>query len=203
MSTSDQFIIDVRKTARDNDIRVKFSTKDMVYAKGDPMGCTGYFDEDEMTLCVSNKNNRKRFVSVLLHESSHMDQYLHDKYLWEKCNPGYTIFFQWLEGDTDVRREVLEEAVQDIIRIELDAEKRAIDKIAKYRLGSFIDKALYIRQTNAYLHGYLFALETKTWTPQIYYNEEVIFASSTRLKTSYTKIPGKIHRLFLKHFSSQ
>jgi len=203
MSTPDKFIIDVRKTARDNDIRVKFTTKTMVYAKDDIMGCTGYFDEDEMTLCVSNKNNKKTFLSNLVHESSHMDQFLHDKYLWEKCNPGYNIFFEWLEGSTIVKREILEEAVQDIIRIELDAERRALKKIIQYKLDSILDVDKYTRGINAYIYGYLFALETRRWTPQIYFHPEVISTCSARLKISYNKIPQRLHRVFLRHFSSQ
>lgn len=202
MSTPDKFLIDVRKKARDNDIRVKFTTKTMVYAKDDTMGCTGYFDEDEMTLCVSNKNNKKTFLSNLVHESSHMDQFLHDKYLWEKCNPGYNIFFEWLGGSTIVKREVLDEAVQDIIRIELDAERRALKKIYQYKLESILDVSKYTRGTNAYIYGYLFALETRKWTPQIYFHPEVIDVCSSRLKTSYNKIPQRLHRVFLRHFSS-
>ena len=201
MSTSEKFISDIRKTARDHDIQVKFVNKDMIYAPGDPLGCTGYFDENEMVLCVSNAKNKKIFMSNLVHESSHMDQFIHDQYLWEKCSPGYSIFFQWLEGTTIVKQEVLLEAVQDIIRIELDCERRSLQKIQKYKLD--IDVDAYIRGTNAYLYGYLFALETKHWTPQIYFDPKVIAACSSRLKKTYDRIPQRLHKVFLRQFKAK
>ena len=200
MKTLDKLISDTRKIAKENDIQVKFSSSSIIYAKDDPNGCTGYFDEDEMILCVSNRNNKHIFISNLVHESSHMDQFLHDRYLWDKCNPGYTIFFEWLDGATDLKQDVLEEAVQDIIRIELDAERRSIRKIRHYNLDSLIDIDEYIRGVNAYLYGYLFALETRHWTPQIYFDGDIKNASSSRLKRSYTKIPRRLHRIFLEKF---
>ena len=201
MSSAEKLIIDVRKKAKEHDIQVKFVDKEIVFAAGDPNGCTGYFDENERVLCVSNLKNERVFLSLLVHESSHMDQYIHDQYLWSKCSPGYNIFFEWLEGSTIVKQEVLQEAVQDIIRIELDAERRAIKKINYYNLD--IDISYYIQSTNAYLYGYLFSLETRHWTPQIYFNKKVISACSTRLKKSYDKIPQRLYRVFVSQFKTK
>jgi hypothetical protein len=201
MSTPEKFMSDLRRRAKDHDINIKFTTKEMVYPPGDPLGCTGYFDENDLVLCVSNSNSEQIFITNLVHESSHMDQFIQDKYLWEKCSPGYSIFFKWLEGSSIVKYEVLEEAVQDIIRIELDCEHRSLKKIKHYNLD--IDTSYYIRQTNAYLYGYLFALETRHWTPQIYFNDKVVAASSSRLKKSYDKIPIKLHRIFLRQFKAK
>lgn len=194
MSSPEKFLSDVRKTAKKHDIHLKFVDKPLIYAPDDPLGCTGYFDEDEMTLCVANSKHEQSFFSILAHESSHMDQFISDKYLWEKSNPGYTIFFEWLNGKTIVKQEVLQEAVQDIIRIELDAERRALKKIVSYNLD--IDISYYTRGVNAYLYGYLFSLETKTWTPQVYFDEDVVNACSTKLKKTYDHIPRRLHDAF-------
>lgn len=201
MEGSEKFISDIRKKARLHGVKIKFVDKPLIYAKNDPLGCTGYFDENEMILCVSNIKNEDSFIPILAHESSHMDQFIHDKYLWDKSNPGYTIFFEWLEGKTIVKQEVLIEAVQDIIRLELDCERRALKKIAKYKLD--VDLEHYIRGTNAYLFGYLFALETKHWTPQIYYDDEIVAACSTRLRKVYDRIPQKLYRVFRRLFKTQ
>lgn len=194
-----KLLADSRKIARQNDIKIRISKAKYIHDADSDSKCIGYFDSEGGELASSNYNDFDVFIRNFVHESCHMDQFLKDKFLWEKCSPGYDIFFQWLEDKKIVKREVLEEAVQDIIRLEKDCEIRSIAKINKYKLP--IDVTDYIKRANAYLYGYLFFLEQKKWLPAIYNNPDVVTVSPGRFPKEYKKIPRKLYVLFKRELN--
>lgn len=191
-----RMLTDIRAVARKHGIKLRFTTKKLVKTNPKDSASTGYFDENRKVLAVSNFNDLYTFISVLAHESCHMDQYINDRYFWDKCSVGYTLFFQWLEDGVDVKQSQLEECVQDIIRLELDCEIRSIKKLKKYKIP--VDFNDYIKKTNCYLYGYLFFLEKRQWIPAIYQDEEVWKKASSRLSKSYKKIPSRLRKAFEK-----
>lgn len=195
MSSTDVFIKDVRKTARANAVTIKLPKTKYVYDEGDPTPSGGFFQSEGPTLVVGTGTSTKKWISVLVHESCHMDQYIEDQFLWEKCSPGYEVFFDWMWNKNSIVKEnILEEAVQDIIRLELDCEKRSIKKIKQYNLP--IDISLYIKGANVYLYSYLYMLEVRKWIPSIYTSCDVTQKASTKFSSSYTKIPRRLERAF-------
>jgi len=200
MTGLDRFKRDVRKTAKANGIKIKLLKKDSVSSRYDKLPCHGYFSDEDMELCVAIKGTELSWVHVLVHESCHMDQFVENKYLWTKCNPGFNLFSKWLLGKSIVKREVLEEAVQDIIRLELDCERRAVEKIKKYDLN--IDIETYIQCSNLCLYGYLFFLEKKKWCNDILDIDSVTDLAPKRFRTNYDKIPVKFHKALLKEYNS-
>jgi len=156
----------------------------------------GYFSSDPPELAVATKLSRANFYGLLAHESSHMDQWIQNTYLWDKCSYGYGLFFEWLSGKI-VKREHLEEAVQDIIRLELDCEIRAIAKIEKYKLP--INKTDYIQKANTYLYSYLHMINTRKWISKPYTKSGIWKLASTRLKKKYDILPKRLERAFKKH----
>lgn len=195
MTPSDVFIKDVRRIARANDITIRLPKTDVVYYEDDPNPCSGFFHSDDRLLVVGTGTTQSRWLSIMVHESCHMDQFIEDQFLWEKCSPAYNIFFDWLVDDMSVvKREVLEEAVQDIIRLELDCERRSIRKIKQYDLQ--LDIPYYIKGVNIYMYSYLYMLDIKKWMPKIYDNRDARRVASSRLSTSYTKIPRRLLRVF-------
>lgn len=201
MSSPQQFIKDIKKTAKEHGITIRLVNNKRIYAPEDKEPCSGYFDSEEMTLAVSTKRRLDSYYGLLAHESSHMDQFINNKYLWNKHEPGYTLFFEWLYNKEDMDLKMIEEAMQDIIRVELDCERRAIKKIKQYNLP--IDIPKYIQGVNAYLHGYLFAFENRLWVPQIYETQSLVDTCSTKFKTHYTKIPIRLHQKMRKIYSTQ
>lgn len=189
-----KLLSDTRKIARNNDIKIRISKADYIVDNDSTSKSIGYFDGEGRELACSNYNEDESFIKNFVHESCHMDQFLNDKFLWAKCEPGYNIFFEWLEDKKIFKREVLEESVQDIIRLEKDCEMRSVAKIKKYNLPIDIDH--YIRSANAYLYGYLFFLEQKKWIPAIYAELDVTECASSRFAKSYDKIPKRLHAAF-------
>jgi len=195
MTTKDnikKFIEDVKRKATKNGAEVCF-VDDVFLTDVDGQKCVGWFDGEKGNLSVATKRPQNLFLSILVHESSHLDQWVENRYLWDKLNPGYTLFFEWLGGKI-CKREHLEEAVQDIIRLELDCEKRAIKKILQYNLPIDLDK--YKRRANSYLYAYLYFFEKRTWIPGIYVDKLVWGAAPVRFAASYKKIPPTLYSRF-------
>jgi len=189
-----QLIADVEKRAIRYGVKIKLEKADLVYAPGEDYGCAGYFDSERKVLAVATKGKILDWLAVFIHESCHMDQWIENKFMWEKLTHGYTIFFEWLYEKKIVKREILEEAVSDIIRLEKDCEERTVKKIQKYGIEINIDD--YKRKANSYLFAYLYFLEKKKWIPKIYANEEVWRKAPMRFKKEYKKIPQRLYNAF-------
>lgn len=188
---------DIRKAARKYQIKIKFTKRDRFFPNS-AESCTGYFSEDTRTLAVARFNNLETFIPVLAHESCHMDQWIENEFLWEKCSVGHTIFFKWLAEEIEVKPAILEECVYDIIRLEFDCEKRTIAKLKKYRIPTDFD--FYIRCMNIYLYLHLFSIEKREWMPEFVECEEIHAAASPHISSSYKKIPVRLRRAFEKKY---
>lgn len=193
-----RFMCDLRKIARRNEVELRFQRKKLVRDDDYASESLGYFGDTVLSVACNNPFDT--VMGIMVHESCHMDQSIEDTFLWDKCSAGYTVFFQWLEDKKIVKREVLEESVQDIIRLELDCEKRSVKKILKYGLPINVEE--YIQKANAYLYGYLFFLEKKKWIPEIYTDQSVYNLAQTEFQKSYTKIPGKLRKAFEKVYKN-
>lgn len=192
-----EFIADTKKIAKKNKIKIRISKAEFVRDAASTSKSIGYFDSHNRELASSNYNHLPTFVRNFVHESCHMDQFLQNRYLWDKCEPGYNLFFDWIEEGTEYPVEVLDEAVHDIIRIELDCEKRSVDKIEKYNLP--LDVKDYIKRANAYLYGYLFFRKHKIWIPAIYNNAAAVKASPGRFAKNYKHIPRNLEKIFNRY----
>lgn len=189
-----KFISDTERKALKYGIKIILEKTDLVHAKGETDGCAGYFCSENKILAVATKAKMSDWLGVFVHESCHMDQWIENKFMWDKLSHGYNIFFGWLMDGSIVKREILEECVQDIIRLEKDCEIRSVKKIQKYNLKIDVDN--YKRKANAYLYAYLYFLETKKWIPKIYASPYVWSLCSSRFPKEHLKIPLKLHRAF-------
>ena len=193
--TPERFIEHTAKRCKQHGVKVRMPNSNTVkYC--DDKECAGYFSSEDKMLVVASGVSTSEFYGLLAHESSHLDQWIENRYLWDKCSYGYSLFFEWLDGKI-VKREQLEEAVQDIIRLELDCEIRTLKKIDKYKLP--VNRTTYIQKVNTYLYGYLFFLEIRKWIPKIYSKKSLYGKAATRLKKEYSKIPNRLYAAFKAH----
>lgn len=196
----DKFIEDIKKKAKKHGVEVIIRNNPLVKLEGEEVYCAGFFCSETKQLVVGKQPKEADTIGLLAHESCHMDQWIEDNFLWEKLAIGYDLFFSWVEGHKIIKREHLEEAIQDIIRLEKDCEQRAIKKMLKYNIKIDYDK--YRRRANAYLYAYLFFLEKKAWIPKIYDKQEVWAEAPARFPKEYKKIPIKLYRKFQKSFNA-
>lgn len=189
------------------------NSKNVVY-DGDGTECSGFFNgaEDDKTLEVAFGKPTKDWLPVLLHESCHMDQYIENAKAWQDITmPDGTestdVLFQWAAG-TDADKRIIESMVDldDLIsralHVELDCEKRTLDKIISYDLTDFINPVEYVKKANSYIYFYLYIKEYGTFydpNNKPYENSFVWSVAPEHFGGDYTKIPDLLLSAFREH----
>lgn len=151
MKGIDRFMIDLKKQCKQHGIRlylpktknVKFNSKDF---------SSGYFDEETLACATA----RKDYITTLIHESCHLDQYLEKSKLWEACTDNE--FDDWLAGRYV---ENPEKHIDAYKWLELDCEKRSVKKFKKY--GIPFNESEYIQKANAYVQFYNYMKYSRRW----------------------------------------
>jgi len=188
------FLEDLRNLCKQNKIKLTFSNYKNV-SLGGGMKASGYFDIYNRVLSVAK--NRPEWLSTLVHESCHLDQWIENKNkpnsLWTKSDiEGESVLEDYILG----KRKRAKTALRNVILIELDCEKRAVKKIEEYELP--INVHQYIRRANTYLLNYHRYYELREWK-----NEEwpLSLVSRTpdkfRKDAFYLNMSKKMRKLFI------
>jgi hypothetical protein len=151
------FIDDLVKICKDNNIKLELSNTEKVTAE-DNLKCNGYFDGKK--LVVATKNPLNLWLRILVHESCHIDQLLEDKEWYNNTNEHVSKIDKWLK-DSKKDFKDKDESYRSVAELELDCEKRAINKIKKYNLP--IDIKEYTKEANEYILGYMKSKKTGKW----------------------------------------
>lgn len=138
----------------------------------DGVKCSGYFtSEPHARLAVAMKKPLQQWLPVILHESSHMDQFLENCAEWKALklpdgSDAVEQIFEWVSDNTLHSREYISDCIDRAIAIELDCEIRTVDKIMRYSVSDLIKISTYIQQANSYVYFYRYVLETgKFYSP--------------------------------------
>lgn len=198
-----QFIIDTLDTAKNNGVNVRFSAKSLVYSDPtDKIGSSGYFSSEPLELAIAVKSNKSTdWLDLMVHESCHMDQYLENKVTWDVGSVSYIHFYSWLEGALECPDHELQTAVDGVIDVELDCERRSVAKIKKYNLP--IDLVKYKKKANSYLYAIRFFSYKREWYNKIYLDGNVWQIAPTNFKKSYATIPKKLYDAYERYATSQ
>lgn len=190
----DLFLEDLKCCCKANKIKLRFAKAESVVIEKD-IRSSGYFDSGERTIAIAKKN--PGWLSILVHESAHLEQYLEKCEVWETENElGNNIIDAWLLGEEFDRRK-LKKALRNIIALELDCEKRSIKKIAEYDLP--INHTTYIQKANTYLLYHHRMFEKRSWE-QAVYNKPLIasYMPDKFLKDEqYFKLQKKYEKIFI------
>ena len=185
------FIKDIISIAKKNKIKIVSKNTEFVYSgENDSVPSAGYFSSDPLELVISLKASIENTMSLLIHESCHMDQYLNNRVTWEKSLTSYSIFYNWIAGDNTYDEHEIQTAADDAIDLELDCERRSVEKIKKYNLP--LDIATYKRRANAYLYAISYFSTTRKYHPKIYAKADVWTKAPINFKKNYQKIPVKL-----------
>lgn len=135
------------------------STKDLV---------NGYMVEfPRPQLAVATGKDISQWLPILVHESSHLDQYLEGSPAWnDSYIPNTTIetveiLTLWFENKIELTATQLSEYVRRSRAVELDCERRTVDKMKRYNLP--LDITQYIQKANSYVFFYTAMAETRSW----------------------------------------
>lgn len=158
-----RFIRDLKKSTKKNGIILDLSEKSHV--EYDQLLVNGYFIEDPATLAVGVGKPVELWLPVLVHESCHMDQFIEgdDSWLDLDLSDGHVandIVSRWVDGQS-FNSTLLDEAFEASLAVELDCERRTIEKIIKYNLP--IDPIEYAQKANSYLYFYPILRQMRKW----------------------------------------
>lgn len=176
------FVCKVINELIDDDYSVFIHNKKMVDY------CGGWFDCNKREFVVAMKN--RLGFETLIHEYSHYLQWKNKKRFYNKKLKSVEIVFNWIDGKF-FKKNIVEEAMGEVIELEWDCEIGAMDIIRKYDLK--VDLGEYAQAANAYLMFYNFILETRLWCKEAPYNLKIMNLMPTALQPlEFYKIPENL-----------
>jgi hypothetical protein len=164
-SSYDMLINDMEETAKKHGVKTLFpNTNTVPYITGAEV--SGYFvDNGEPTLACAVGGDIKRWGPILAHESSHMDQWIEKSKYWTnnyyKGRESVDWLDEWCEGKVDLSDSEVDDLINRAIGVELDCEKRTIEKEKKYNIPVNITEE--IQKSISYILFYRFLKESKKW----------------------------------------
>lgn len=159
-------------------------------ATDDGMPCSGYFDaEGQPILAVAMGAPEDKWLGTLLHEYSHVTQWVENAPVWRADNKRDKLW-DWINGKAvkDVRA-ICEAAREN----EADCERRTVRLI--HELQAPVDLDRYARAANAYVHFYNVIIDKRRWYSAghgPYEQPEVLALCNPRLDLDYSKTPAKL-----------
>lgn len=118
-----------------------------------------------------------------LHEYCHFLQWKNNPKLWNKSETTYGILFDWIDNpESNYTTEELQESLHDILEIEHDCEKLALDFASMHNLENF-DYNLYAQAANAYLWHYHINRIFRKKSPIPIYNTDITKYMSKNLNS--------------------
>lgn len=160
-----KFLAHLTEKCIDNNISLKFISQNSVDM--DSFECSGYFDEKEIAVATKKKD----WVDVLVHESCHLDQFLEKSPFWFDDEIGMHVVEKWIQKKHNNAKKA-HQCFLNVIKMELDCEKRTIKKLKKYDLK--VNKNNYIQQANSYLFSYVYSFKNKKWYPKPYEKNKIV-----------------------------
>lgn len=157
--------------------------------------CGGYFDDHERVLVVAIGSNLESAMSLLVHESTHMErQWKNPKSIWKdrKTYNGYNRFFRHLEGRKIYK---INTAIRAAVDLEMECEKMAIKEIKK-RWLKYIDVEKYSRQSFAYLASFQHMAKIRKWPVISPSHRKFLAHCPNKLPRTMRKIPRNLQEAF-------
>lgn len=131
------FLKDCEKKLEKYNVQVDFIYQEFL-SDADCETYGGEFDHKEKLIRVAINNCKTKVLEIFTHEYCHFEQWVDNSLVWQKA-------------DRDIFYYDLIDCI-DIAELELDCEKRTLNKIKVYELP--INEIRYIQIANAYIASY-------------------------------------------------
>mgnify|MGYP001019375793 CR=1 FL=1 len=203
-SKIDQLLEDTKRIGEEHGVEIVFSnTKTIPYPVGD-FEVGGYFiDYGHPKLGIAMDRELSEWGMLLSHESSHMDQWIEDSPAWTNSfiNGKESVDYidEWCNG-----KEFTDEEVSDFIRrsinVELDCERRSIEKVKKYEIPVNITEE--IQKANSYILFYTVLKYTRKWSlpgKSPYQVKEVWSNMSSKFDMDYFNVSDELLDIYKKY----
>jgi hypothetical protein len=194
------YLEDLKTICADNNIRLELSPEPFVTFSDGGIKCNGYFDDTIRTLACAMGKDISQWLFILIHESSHMDQFFEQVEAWTNNNNGMGNVDKWING-ASIDNDLIESDIKASMECELDCEKRTVEKLKKYDLGDIIDIENYIQKSNAYILFYLWMKKNRKWYSigkEPYNQNEIVEAMPKTFDIDYTTLSPELEIIFSK-----
>lgn len=195
---SERFLKFVKDSCKLSKINLVLSSDRQV--KTDGIKCNGYFDPIEKVLTVATGQSFDDWFKVLVHEFSHMRQWIEQCKEWtesEKDGDAHNLIDLWLNKNVELSDKNRDKFVNRARDLELDCEKRALKWIRSFKLP--INEKNYVKRANAYVYFYTHMKETRKWYiigKEPYNIKLLIFAMPDHFENDYDNPPEIIEQLY-------
>lgn len=197
---SHPFVNHVKQECKRYGCKFKLIYKGDVRTSEDKDKLAGFFRDDPLELVVATRVMYTDFLSTLVHEFSHFEQWIDDPKSFAplKKYDYRDIFYHWLYG-REYSKRTIAKSIDYIRDLEVDCERRAVRNIARFKLPINIPR--YCRNASAYIHFHNFVKRKRVWHTK---NSPWDFKGILKLMPDnmdgdYTKTPRNIMRLYDKH----
>lgn len=167
----------VKKFLKDLKSDCKKYEVDLVFSQGKELeipggNCNGYFwGNDDGSgvggeLAVATGQSFEKWFPILIHEASHMRQWIEGSKYWtdlilpSKANKSDLLFY-WIDGVVELSLSQLIDYSTAARNVEWDCERRAIKMIKELALP--VDVKHYTQRANSYIMFYYAIAETRKW----------------------------------------
>jgi hypothetical protein len=188
------FLEEVKKECNDHNVELILENSEFVIVNN--LTCSGYFyagtEDYKGELVVATKE--VCWEEVLVHEYCHLKQWAENYISWELVEKSGNKLEDWLSGK---KVKNIHKYINIIRNVELDADKRAVEIIKKYKLD--IDIASYIKYSNYCAYFYNYMKKSRKWMdPNEPIEKQTLIESimPTHFENDYTKIPLEIEKIF-------
>jgi hypothetical protein len=193
-----QFVAHVKRRCTVNKIELVMSpSRNVVITDSFSTDCSGYFDDVNRTLVVACGKPFKDWIEIMVHEYSHMEQWLTDE-RWGHWTDCCLDLWDWLDGDVELDEVQMKVMIDGMIELERDCEVRALENIRKWKLP--INKTRYARKANLYLYSYRVMPIIKKFPTGLYDNKALIDMCPSRIGKRYETVPKDVMELIIKTY---
>jgi hypothetical protein len=201
LTKQEQAFIDLTvEKATKNNVNVHLIQKRSVSSNGGAP-CSGFVTDEPPCLAVATGKPKSKWFPVFIHESCHMDQFLEPAQVWTDTKiqgaDANDLVFLWVEHMIELNAHQLERYIHLATMVELDCEKRTIQKILAHKFD--IDPSIYTQRANAYVYFYLMLAKTRRWYTvgrEPYAVKEVWEQMPKHFNNDYTKLSREYARLY-------
>lgn len=200
----DKILSDIREKAKQHNVRLILNNTKSVKYPGSGFLASGYFiDYGHPTLAVAMNNPTSEWIMVLLHESSHMDQWIEKSPFWTKSfikgRESVDYLDEWINGK-ELTKKQLKNVIKRSREVEWDCEMRTIEKAKKYGLPNNLENE--IKKANSYIWLYTLLEDTRKWTKSgksPYKVKQVWSKMPKTFNIDYNTMPEDVKKLYLKY----
>lgn len=154
----------IKEDAKNHGVSLLLSKENSVSFNG--IACNGYFmDTPKPTLAVACGKDEKDWIPTLVHEYCHMRQWIEKSPFWDQVKVGdkeaMDFIDDWLNKKIELSDSDLTSYINASLEVELDCEKRVIEKIKEYNLD--IDPIEYTQKSLSYVLFYHCVKSERQW----------------------------------------